>query len=85
MHQFSLVFSRVDSTARQGAAAGITDSLLVIQRADPVGACAATPWGSVPAPDHRERHTEMPKGRGFAIPPHIGVTEHWGFPSSLPC
>lgn len=62
MYQFSLVFNLVDSTARQGAAAGVTDSLLVIQRADPVGAYAGTPWGSMPAPDHRERHTEIPKG-----------------------
>lgn len=35
---------------------GVTDSLLGMQRADPVG---ATPWCSVPAPAHQEMHAEI--------------------------
>lgn len=66
-------------------------TLLVTQRAGPVGACAASPWCSVPALITKKGTQNYQRnscaGKGFVIPLHIGVTEteYWGFPSSLLC
>lgn len=72
--------SRVGRCHTHQFALAVATLLVMIQRAGPVGACAATPWRSVPAlitkKGTQKYQRDSCAGRVFVIPLHIGVTEH---------